>query len=202
MVALQVEALPLVEEAISSAAYKTLKVIELGAGCGIVGIALAQSVPDCQVILTDLPEAREIAQRNIDGMNPAMMSTVSFTELNWEQPLPDTVKSRSHDLILVADCTYNPDSGPALVHTLSALVEKSPRAVVLLSMKVRHRSELLFFDLMKQADFVQSSRVRLALPEQSDEPEAVQVYVFHHRDRPNYVNKHEREPRTVHFWPE
>src|ERR1700734_3176668 len=154
MVALQAEGLPLLEEVLSSATYKRLKVLELGSGCGIVGIGLAQTVPDCEVILTDLPEAEELAMKNINGMNAAISSDVSFNTLDWENPLPLSIRDRLFDLILVADCTYNPDSSPALVSTLAVLVKRSSKAIVVVAMKVRHSSEAVFFDLMSESGFI------------------------------------------------
>jgi predicted nicotinamide N-methyase len=187
MVALQAEGIPLVERVIASATYRKLQAIELGSGCGIVGISLAQSIPDCEVTLTDLPEAQEIAQRNLDNMNAAISSTAGFQPLNWEEPLPPGIEDKYFDLILVADCTYNADSSPALVDTFSKLIKRSPKAVILLSMKVRHPDELVFFDYMEKADLVEASRISLPLPGKPEEIEHVNIHVFHHKDRPAYA---------------
>lgn len=87
-------------------------VLELGTGCGIVGIALAQTITNANVILTDLPEAREIVQRNIDQASRAPGAKLSFLELDWDAQLPDELQSTltSVSLVVAADCTYNPDS--------------------------------------------------------------------------------------------
>ena len=74
------------------------------------------------------------------------------------------------DLILVSDCTYNPDTAPALVRTIRTLLLRSrlakPRPVhelnelgfrgvdVLVALKRRHVSEDVFFTLMSEAGFV------------------------------------------------
>lgn len=184
MVALQADEIPLVGQAISPATSKKLNVIELGCGCGIVGITLAQTVPNCEVLLTDLAEATDIAQRNIDNISPAMSSMVAFEPLNWEEPLPKVVHTKTYDLVLVADCTYNADSSPALVRTLSALQKSSPKALILVAMKVRHSSEDVFFDLMKKARLIKASHTKLQLPIIADVAEQVEVYVFHGEDRP------------------
>jgi predicted nicotinamide N-methyase len=185
MAALKTKGLPLIEQLINQAKCRTLQVIELGSGCGIVGISLAQTIPDCEVILTDLPEAREIAQRNIENMSPAESSTAIFRPLNWEESLPTDITEKIFDLVLVADCTYNPDSSPALVNTFCKLIRWSPKAVILLAMKVRHQDELIFFDLMKKADFLEASKISVPLPEISWEPEHVDIYVFRHNNRPH-----------------
>jgi predicted nicotinamide N-methyase len=87
----------------------TLKVLELGSGCGVVGIAIAQVIGGSQVLLTDLAEAQEIVDRNIRLANLANGSTLAFQELEWENELPVSFQS-SYNLILAADCTYNSDS--------------------------------------------------------------------------------------------
>ncbi len=187
IIALQAEGIPLLEQVLSSATYKKLNVIELGCGCGIVGIGLAQTVPDCEIVLTDLPEAEETVRRNIASMNPAMSSTVSFQGLDWDKPLPAKVRDRPFDMVLVGDCTYNSDSSPALVRTLAALVKRSPKAIIVVAMKVRHESESIFFDCMQDAALVIESRVMLPLPrneEWSDASEHVDLYVFRDKGRP------------------
>lgn len=167
------------DDAVTSGGRAQLRVLELGAGCGIVGIGLAQAIPHCGVVLTDLAETREMAQRNIDGAIYAKNSTLSFIELDWGFPLPASVQMETFDLALVADCTYNPDTVPTLVNTLGALVTQSPKALVIVSMKVRHESELIFFDLMKQVGLNQLSEVKLPLPDLChDVEETAFIYTF------------------------
>lgn len=174
---------PLLESVLSSATYKKLNVLELGCGCGVVGIGLAQTVTDCHVVLTDLPEVDELVERNIEAANPAMSSTIEFAALDWEAPLPAKVASRAFDLVLVAECIYNSDSIPPLVDTLERLVQRSPRAVILISTKVRHESEAMFWDLFHQKGFKQKSRTSLPVPGEpghgyGDSATAVDVYIY------------------------
>jgi methylase of polypeptide subunit release factors len=87
-------------------------ILELGTGCGMVGIAIAETIGGSTVILTDLPEAQEIVERNISQAHPANGSTLNFQVLDWEDELPQNLQSPSShlDLITAADCTYNADS--------------------------------------------------------------------------------------------
>lgn len=183
LVTLQPGNLPLVEACLDTANSRKINAIELGSGCGIVGICLAQSTPNCDVLLTDLPEAQEIAERNLARMKPARESKAEFQQLNWDEPLPESIDGRTFDIILIADCTYNPDSGPSLVHTLGRLMKNSPNAIVLLSMKVRHQSELVFFELMTEAGFVQDKCAKIPLPDAYNDSEEVLVYTFLHKTR-------------------
>ncbi|KAK8185913.1 putative methyltransferase-domain-containing protein [Phyllosticta citribraziliensis] len=187
IVAMQFESSPLLVSTLSSASYRKLNVLELGCGCGIVGISLAQIIPDCHVWMTDLPEAREIAQKNISTMNPAMASSARFETLDWDKPLPQVIEHQVYDMIVVSDCTYNPDSSPALVKTLLALVARSPKAIVVLAMKVRHESEAIFFELMAKAGFLTATTAWQPLPcEETDYDSAtkVDIYIFHYKTRP------------------
>ncbi|KAK3109761.1 hypothetical protein LTR53_016623 [Teratosphaeriaceae sp. CCFEE 6253] len=168
-ICLQVAAnpLPILEAVLESATYRRLNAIELGCGCGGVGISLAQSIPDCDVLLTDLPEVTELVEANIARMQPAMSSKVHFAPLDWEQPLPESLRNRTNGLIIVSECTYNSDTLGALVSTLSRLVARSPKAVIVVSTKTRHDSEAAFFDMMRDAGFVESGSMRLPLPGKS-----------------------------------
>jgi methylase of polypeptide subunit release factors len=76
----------------------------------MVGIAIAQIIKDADVHLTDLPEAREIVQRNLSLAHLAEGSTLAFQELDWEDEIPTNIKTARLDLVVAADCTYNSDS--------------------------------------------------------------------------------------------
>lgn len=188
VIALQaIRSMPVFESVLVSATFKKLNVLELGCGCGIVGIGLAQTVPDCDVLLTDLPEVDELVERNIKAANPAMSSRIEFTPLDWEAPLPAKIQSRLFDLILVAECIYNSDSIPPLVDTLTALIKRSPKAVIVISTKVRHESEAMFWDLFHQRGFVQAGQTALPLPGEpghgyGDSAKQVDVYCYHGRE--------------------
>ncbi|KAJ5503303.1 hypothetical protein N7463_006177 [Penicillium fimorum] len=153
-----------------------LQVVELGAGCGIVGIALATMLPNCSVTLTDLPEVEDIVTRNINAAQLATMSSLHYQNLDWDDP-PDELCPQPIELILVSDCTYNADSLPALVSTLDRLVRTSPEAIILVALKRRHDSETVFFDLMTSAGFtaVQDS---VEIPSQHDEVDEIEFYCY------------------------
>lgn len=157
-------ALPLLEYVLVSATYRHFNVLELGCGCGPNGIALAQSIPDCNVLLTDLEEAEEVVLANINRMNPAISSKVAFAALDWTQSLPPKIEGRLNDLIIVSECTYNTETLQPLVDTLTSLIARSPKAVIVLATKTRHDSEAVFFDMMKTAGLIEEGKIRMKLP--------------------------------------
>ncbi|KAH9860499.1 hypothetical protein J1614_011830 [Plenodomus biglobosus] len=143
-----------------------LRVLELGTGCGIVGISLVQTLEDTDVIVTDLAEAHEIVARNLNHVKTAARSSIQFQELDWDEALPSNLDhtTTAFDLVVAADCTYNADSSPAFVDTISRIVNKSPSTIVAVAMKMRHSSEVVFFDLMAKAAFTKVSTMSYPLP--------------------------------------
>ena len=168
-----------------SSTSKPLNALELGSGCGIVGIALSQLLPNCNVLLTDLPEAMDILRINTEGLDPKPGSKVEYVELNWEDELSTSLSEKEFDLILISDCTYNADSLPALVKTVSRLTSVSKEAHIVVSMKVRHDSEVVFFDLMSKAGLRSIRHDTVILPDKTrneDELDKIEVYDFRLED--------------------
>lgn len=172
--------LPILETTLSQ---PNLNILELGAGCGIVGITLLHTLPTpSQILLTDLPEATEILTHNLTpsilGPLPSNLSKISHQVLDWSSPLPPNVAATSWDMVVVADCTYNPDVVPDLVMTLGRVAEGSGGVRIVVAMKVRHESEMVFFDLMKERGFVVKEKAALALPVLGGEEEEIEAFVF------------------------
>lgn len=162
-----------------------LRVLELGSGCGIVGISLATYFPNAaSVVLTDLPEASEILEHNLSvsiSQLPDLSSKLKTQDLDWSSPLPENIRSQDWDLVIVADCTYNPDVVPDLVRTLGAIAGCNPEVLVLLAMKVRHESEMVFFDLMKEEGFGLKEKIAIPVPVLGlDIEEEIEVFLFNH----------------------
>lgn len=171
--------LPLLQQRLQ---LPNLKVLELGAGCGIVGLTLASHHSSIsKLVMTDLPEAMEILTHNLSLLpitKPKSKPKVTQQVLDWSLPLPPNVRTTAWDIVLVADCTYNPDVVPDLVRTLRAVVEGNREGLVALAMKVRHESEMVFFRLMEESRFVVRERCKLALPVLGGEGEEVEIHVF------------------------
>ena len=146
------------------AASSSRNILELGSGCGIVGIAVAQLYPSCNVLLTDLPEAMDILGLNIHRSKPAEAATLTHSVLDWAKSIPTAIQRTPFDLVLVSDCTYNADSIPALVHLLSAVASTWPNVIIVVASKLRHPSEAIFFDLMAEARFTQVYHKTVSLP--------------------------------------
>lgn len=162
-------------------------ILELGSGCGIAGLQLADLCPTSDVLLTDLPDAMDIMNHNVERAKfVSNRGKIATAILDWDESLPERVAKRRFDLVIVSDCTYNPDSIPKLVKTLNSVADDSPNALIVVSLKVRHDSEAIFFDLMAGAGFVEAEHTAFPLPdryrsETGQELEVVDIYVYRSR---------------------
>uniref|UniRef100_A0A8C6PGB7 EEF1A lysine methyltransferase 3 n=1 Tax=Nothobranchius furzeri TaxID=105023 RepID=A0A8C6PGB7_NOTFU len=123
------------------------RVIELGAGTGVVGILAARRGAD--VTLTDLPVALLQLQANVSANKPPdgwPSTPPTILPLSWGQ---DHLNFPSDwDLVLCADIVYLPETYPLLVETLAHLCKNG--AVVLLSSKMRkeHKTPSFFEEFL------------------------------------------------------
>ena len=164
-----------------------LSILELGSGCGITGLHIADLCCRSTVLLTDLPDAMEILNRNVEFAQPVSSGAkLTAAVLDWDAPVPEMVAKQRFDLVVLSDCTYNSDSIPGLVKTLSSIARSSPHTLIVISLKVRHDSEAIFFDLMTRADFVRAERTAIPLPDRcrsktGQDLEMVEIYLYRSR---------------------
>ncbi|NXN32091.1 EFMT3 methyltransferase, partial [Nycticryphes semicollaris] len=111
--------------------FRGQRVIELGAGTGIVGILVALLGGD--VTITDQPAALDQIRENIQLNFPGGGARPRVEALVWGQE-EDTVRGE-YDVILGSDIVYHPPSSPPLLGTRRRLC--SPRAIPLLCTKMR-----------------------------------------------------------------
>jgi hypothetical protein len=153
------------------------------------------------VILTDLAEAREIVEHNL-VKNLTDRANIRFEELDWEEDSSELLQGRGTpiDLVIAADCTYNPDSrwvrlvgicplltllhSPALVKTMHEIAKIWPHITVAIAMKIRHSSEEVFFGLMSNAGFCSTKTFRYPLPGDEDVgEETVHLYIYQYEEK-------------------
>ncbi|XP_045932513.1 EEF1A lysine methyltransferase 3-like [Micropterus dolomieu] len=110
------------------------RIIELGAGTGVVGILAARL--GGAVTLTDLPLALSQLQANVSANMPSSgwpTALPTVLPLSWGEDHMNF--SSDWDLVLGADIVYLPETYPLLVETLAHLCKNG--AVVYLSSKMR-----------------------------------------------------------------
>jgi predicted nicotinamide N-methyase len=116
------------------------RILELGAGTGLVGIAAACTW-HIDVELTDLPEIVPNLQRNVDSnKHLAQSHSVHMTAraLDWSDNncLPDD-ESEKFVIILAADPIYSPDHSGMLVNTIQRWLANDDQACFILELPLR-----------------------------------------------------------------
>lgn len=130
---------------------KGKRVIELGAGTGLVGIVAA--LLGANVTITDREPALEFLAANVrENIPPSQQGAVQVSELTWGENL-HLYPTGSFDLILGADIVYLEETFPALLQTLEHL--SSENTVVLLSCRIRYERDERFLVELRQRFSVQ-----------------------------------------------
>ncbi|KAM4062794.1 lysine methyltransferase [Hirsutella rhossiliensis] len=177
-------------------ASKTINILELGCGVGILGAGLAAVFPpaagDCTILMTDLADAENRARTNVGLVerNQSGRANLLYENLDWEDgrhgrfgPL---LQRRRWDLVMLSDCTYNTDTLPALVATLSAVHAHSVGQAggeafstkVFLATKQRHSSEQVAWDLLARDGWKRLAAQTLPLPVLGRESQSIDMYLF------------------------
>ena len=175
--------MPLLTKVLIGKGSGRTSVLELGAGCGIVGIALAQCFSNCVVQLTDMVESQDLLCKNLDQATPAPGSSLRCQVLEWNNGAGAiTSLGGEVNLVVVSDCIYNADSCPDLVRTLSRISSGSPSVRILVAVKRRHESEDIFFDLMRDAEIQLLERTTIYLPHEISDLDVqspkVELYLY------------------------
>ncbi|KAF2969294.1 hypothetical protein GQX73_g4284 [Xylaria multiplex] len=191
---------------------ESFNVLELGSGVGILGLTIAgilpkaaaaqgQALKNARVLLTDLEEAEERARSNIARAESTLARdltgdisvTIEYESLGWDEGREGRFGSLAAatpwDLVVLSDCTYNVDSLPALVGTLSALHtakerhldlegNSSVKSAVLLATKPRHSSEEALFELLRDQSWAYKVVKEIPLPKIGEDDEVVQIYLL------------------------
>lgn len=128
----------LIDQACKVTQIKPSRILELGSGTGLAGLAAA-AVFRVPVILTDLPEALPALHRNVQA-NQGLASLVTVTACDWNRPQDwengIINENKPFDLILVADCVWVDHLVEPLVHSLRLLATPE-ETIILLSHQPR-----------------------------------------------------------------
>ncbi|XP_034720634.1 protein N-lysine methyltransferase METTL21A [Etheostoma cragini] len=130
---------------------KGKRVIELGAGTGLVGIVAA--LLGANVTITDREPALDFLSANVKANQPPdSQGSVVVSELTWGEGL-ERYPAGGFDLVLGADIVYLEDTFVQLVQTLDHLC--SDTTVVLLACKIRYKRDTDFLSMLKQRFIVE-----------------------------------------------
>lgn len=137
--------------------WKEKKVIDLGSGTGVIGIAVAllsTGISGTHVTLTDRAPLQELMNHNAFVLNNIAPSRLAVKELEWGNPLPKTEGTPEiFDIILLSDVVTKAyrESYPGLIKSLREL--SHPETRIILAYELRDAVDRQFFDLLAEAGF-------------------------------------------------
>ncbi|KAF1849851.1 uncharacterized protein K460DRAFT_411659 [Cucurbitaria berberidis CBS 394.84] len=127
------------------------EVLELGAGGGLVGLAVAIGCKTNTTLhITDQEPMFELMKQNIALNN--LGSRVTASIYDWGTPTPSQLPSHP-DVILAADCVYFEPAFPLLQQTLKDLI--GDKTVCYFCFKRRRRADLTFMKTARKLFNVQ-----------------------------------------------
>lgn len=92
--------------------------MELGSGCGLVGISAA-ALGAKHVLLTDLPYTMDLLKQNV-SRNSLFKDKISCCVWDWNTTDPPPLNGSN--VVLIADCVWVQELVPPLVKTLKHIV--------------------------------------------------------------------------------
>lgn len=115
---------------------KPFRILELGAGTGYVGIALAQQLRrPVQLYITDLEQVVPLIQENVNlhyANNDDNAAEIIVDRLHWgnHEDARKLVDQGRFDLVIVSDCVYFPELFGMLLDTLLDVCDASTQVVI------------------------------------------------------------------------
>ena len=108
--------------------HTPIRVLELGAGAGLPGIAIAQTHPLIDVVISDYPDVELIAtlSENVARNNPH--DNASAVAYGWGDDT--SILGGKFDVVVAADTLWNPDLHSLFIDTLSLTLNPSETSVV------------------------------------------------------------------------
>ncbi|KAL8196117.1 hypothetical protein R6Q57_025117 [Mikania cordata] len=127
------------------------KVVEVGAGCGLVGCIAA--LLGSQVILTDMPDRLKLIKKNIeDNLYGDVRGCATVNELIWgDCPDPELVKPVP-DFVIGSDVIYSEEAVTDLLETLVDL--SGSGTTIILAGELRNDAVLEYFMEAAMEDFI------------------------------------------------
>ncbi|KAJ8604886.1 hypothetical protein CTAYLR_010418 [Chrysophaeum taylorii] len=134
-------------------------VLELGAGCGVAGMAFA--LHGASVVFTDLPALVPHLEANVRrNLGPPMEQPCEWAVIpyDWTDTIPNRLRGRHFDLVLATDCVYHAHLVDPLLDALRAVAD--PTSTLLLVYERRDPDVLARFE----AELKRAFKVKRPIP--------------------------------------
>lgn len=127
-------------EALPPGSFAGKRCVELGAGCGLVGLVLCAAGAD--VVLTDLPCNLRLLRANARANTKHLKGRARVAALSWGEPLGAELRGR-WDVVVATDVFYARGAMGKLLESLETLAGPETR-VMLAAGRNRHADEEFF----------------------------------------------------------
>lgn len=141
-------------------------VLELGAGCGLAGMATAVHCKADLLLLTDLPDQLERLHRHVQCNRSLLPKDTIVRPCDWLHPpddlFPNNIDNQNARIIVLADCVWMKELVPPLFTTMERYLTE--HTIVLISYQTRGKGtdELFWKELRRVFSHIQS------IPSQED----------------------------------
>lgn len=172
---------------------RRLRVLEIGAGCGWLGICLARNAPGTEVVMTEQPAGLEHLQRNIELNREAgvlALRHVSAATLDWSDCANEPLLAEEWDLVIGSDLLYAEQAVVDLPALFARLARPSTRVLYAHTL---HRYDHLDVEFFKALEAAGLERREIGDVRGEDEEEFLQelfpeerpaVFEIAHREGP------------------
>ena len=132
-----------------------IRILELGAGTGLLSIALAK-LYDANVIATEYGPIMTHLEKNCQtnfhknhDINDIIRGSISCIELDWYADQSKSMKSYlPFHIVVVCDCTLTPDDSKALIEVMKQFV--TPRTVFYVGVCREREGSAIFWKLIQE----------------------------------------------------
>ncbi|KAG3010458.1 hypothetical protein JG687_00007771 [Phytophthora cactorum] len=136
--------------------FRGRKVLELGAGVGFTGMALACVCRSSRVVLTDYaPNVMQNLRYNVEVNTSKFVCPVEVQTLDWDTWQPTDHEDERFDVLLAGDCAYDVAAFPPLMHVLQLFLgndqgstNRHPQRVAIFAATIRNQKT--FQELLDQ----------------------------------------------------
>ena len=127
---------------------KPVKVLELGSGTGLTGLAAAALFTNISVHVTDLPSIIPNLVANIETNSHLFTRVPTSGSLDWSKLPSHVAPDERYDCILAADSLYDPQHPNWLTNTMALFLNRQEDARILVELPFRDM-DLPYHDLLR-----------------------------------------------------
>ncbi|KAK9113260.1 hypothetical protein Scep_020779 [Stephania cephalantha] len=133
--------------------FRSKRILELGAGYGFAGLAIAAGTEALEVVISDgNPKVVDYIQHNIHANSEAFADTkVKSLILHWNEELDSNTSNNTFDIIVASDCTFFKEFHGGLANIIKSLLKPSAASQAIFFSPRRGDSLDKFLEKVKEA---------------------------------------------------